>query len=237
MSTSIDDYLNMDMLVSTGRDSDDSPESTFLGLPPTPPAGAVDNVAAVGSQQDLQDLFKFYFDETLDKMAVAPVSSADASSFTFFDSLSPPEPSSSSATSASPALADDVNFFAIDPQLMTQPATVTRSSGPAAVSRNSKPRAAPSVVADSDDDDDEDMDDMEEFLSPVKVGGRGKNARRGTVASGGIKKFGGQAVRDGTDPDDWRPTVDEYKKMTSKEKRQLRNKISARNFRVRRKGV
>jgi hypothetical protein len=36
--------------------------------------------------------------------------------------------------------------------------------------------------------------------------------------------------------DDWRPTMEEYQKMTSKEKRQLRNKISARNFRVRRKG-
>lgn len=35
--------------------------------------------------------------------------------------------------------------------------------------------------------------------------------------------------------DDWRPTMEEYQKMSSKEKRQLRNKISARNFRVRRK--
>ena len=36
--------------------------------------------------------------------------------------------------------------------------------------------------------------------------------------------------------DDWRPTLEEYQKMSSREKRQLRNKISARNFRVRRKG-
>ncbi|KAL7415050.1 hypothetical protein BDY24DRAFT_281547 [Mrakia frigida] len=35
--------------------------------------------------------------------------------------------------------------------------------------------------------------------------------------------------------DEWRPTPEEYKKLSSKEKRQLRNKISARNFRVRRK--
>jgi hypothetical protein len=35
---------------------------------------------------------------------------------------------------------------------------------------------------------------------------------------------------------DWRPDPDTLKKMTSKERRQLRNKISARNFRVRRKG-
>lgn len=38
------------------------------------------------------------------------------------------------------------------------------------------------------------------------------------------------------DPDDWRPSPEEYAKMSSKEKRQLRNKISARNFRIRRKG-
>jgi bZIP-type transcription factor MBZ1 len=37
-------------------------------------------------------------------------------------------------------------------------------------------------------------------------------------------------------PHDWRPSPEVFSKMTSKEKRQLRNKISARNFRVRRKG-
>ena len=38
-------------------------------------------------------------------------------------------------------------------------------------------------------------------------------------------------------PQDWRPPPEVLAKMTSKEKRQLRNKISARNFRVRRKGL
>jgi hypothetical protein len=38
-------------------------------------------------------------------------------------------------------------------------------------------------------------------------------------------------------PQDWRPSPEVFAKMTSKEKRQLRNKISARNFRVRRKGL
>lgn len=42
---------------------------------------------------------------------------------------------------------------------------------------------------------------------------------------------------DDDENDDWRPSPEEYKKMSSKEKRQLRNKISARNFRVRRKGM
>ncbi|PPQ67329.1 hypothetical protein CVT26_007250 [Gymnopilus dilepis] len=36
-------------------------------------------------------------------------------------------------------------------------------------------------------------------------------------------------------PQDWRPSPEVFAKMTSKEKRQLRNKISARNFRIRRK--
>ncbi|KAJ7880753.1 hypothetical protein B0H14DRAFT_3106117 [Mycena olivaceomarginata] len=43
---------------------------------------------------------------------------------------------------------------------------------------------------------------------------------------------------DGDDDDlpaDWRPPPEVFQKMSSKEKRQLRNKISARNFRVRRK--
>jgi hypothetical protein len=84
--------------------------------------------------------------------------------------------------------------------------------------------------------------DEEFFTSPsIKVGGKGKS-RKGTVQSGGVQKKVtiSAVVRDKDDPrddgDDWRPSPEEYKKMSSKEKRQLRNKISARNFRVRRKG-
>ncbi|KAJ7034577.1 hypothetical protein C8F04DRAFT_956163 [Mycena alexandri] len=94
-------------------------------------------------------------------------------------------------------------------------------------------------------------------IAPVKVGGHGK-ARKGTVVSGGIKKAsassaastsaakentataagkgGGDDEDDDDDlPADWRPPPEVFQKMSSKEKRQLRNKISARNFRVRRK--
>ncbi|PPQ82532.1 hypothetical protein CVT25_007141 [Psilocybe cyanescens] len=45
----------------------------------------------------------------------------------------------------------------------------------------------------------------------------------------------GDAEDDDDLPHDWRPSPEVFAKMTSKEKRQLRNKISARNFRVRRK--
>jgi len=52
-----------------------------------------------------------------------------------------------------------------------------------------------------------------------------------------IKPLSSLQSRDKTpsDNNDLRPSLDEYNKLSSKEKRQLRNKISARNFRNRRK--
>ena len=103
------------------------------------------------------------------------------------------------------------------------------------------------------EDDDIELDDLhtipEDFVVPaMKVGGKGKANRKGTVREGGIVKRSASVEKKenkpanmlsttSLDPDDWRPTPEEYKKMSSKEKRQLRNKISARNFRVRRKGA
>ena len=63
----------------------------------------------------------------------------------------------------------------------------------------------------------------------------------GLFLTGDNSAYGGsEAGGDGDDeddlPQDWRPPPEVLAKMTSKEKRQLRNKISARNFRVRRKG-
>lgn len=244
--TTLDDFLNMDMLTGggagEGRDSDDSPESAFLGLPPTPPQPDMDSMPSL-ADPSLNDMFSFY-------MADKPPAADQG--YNFFASFSPPEPSSSSATSASPAMPDDVNFFAIDPQLTSvalpaqpAPAAAAKSASASKSSRRSSasmktPRVSSSIADDEDDEDDEEEEDDEDddgdsIIAPVKVGGRGKAGRKGTLASGGIKKFGGQAVKDADDPEDWRPTVDEYKKMSSKEKRQLRNKISARNFRIRRK--
>ncbi|KAJ7836712.1 hypothetical protein B0H13DRAFT_2106498 [Mycena leptocephala] len=52
----------------------------------------------------------------------------------------------------------------------------------------------------------------------------------------GASKAHGDDDEDDDDlPADWRPPPEVFQKMSSKEKRQLRNKISARNFRVRRK--
>ena len=59
----------------------------------------------------------------------------------------------------------------------------------------------------------------------------------GLFLTGDNSTNGSEAGGDDDDlPQEWRPSPEVLAKMTSKEKRQLRNKISARNFRVRRKG-
>lgn len=57
-----------------------------------------------------------------------------------------------------------------------------------------------------------------------------------SAASSKAESEAGDGDDDDDLPHDWRPSPEVFAKMTSKEKRQLRNKISARNFRVRRKG-
>ena len=80
----------------------------------------------------------------------------------------------------------------------------------------------------------------------MKVGGVGKSSRKGAVSNGGIVKWSGSVDRKenkqptmlftaSTGPEDWRPLRKEYVSM-SKKKRLLCNKMSARNFRVRRQG-
>ncbi|KAI5118598.1 hypothetical protein M0805_004173 [Coniferiporia weirii] len=152
-------------------------------------------------------------------------------------------PSSSAPASANVSSVTSGSYpLAIDPQLVGK----------------SAPPPASQHEDDSEDENDknekdaeEDFDDM--LIAPVKVGGKGK-LRKGTLHSGGVVKksaagppsiFGslsngeksgaGKSAKDDMDSDDWRPSAEEYQKMSSKEKRQLRNKISARNFRVRRK--
>jgi len=134
----------------------------------------------------------------------------------------------------------------IDPQLVTTPAQ----------SKSASEFGDADADEENEEDEEGDQDDslssigydaLEQDLSiaPVKVGGRGKANRKGTVQSGGVVKRAGSEKKENkpanmmsttsNEPDDWRPSPEEYKKMSSKEKRQLRNKISARNFRVRRK--
>lgn len=122
-------------------------------------------------------------------------------------------------------------------------ATSAPVAQPKSSSFTSVPRASTDSVIDEDEDseedDEDDDDDMLSALSPSAAKAKAKGKKG--VATGGVTKrtqVTSCVVRDAdsNDPDDWRPTAEEYKKLSSKEKRQLRNKISARNFRVRRKG-
>lgn len=73
------------------------------------------------------------------------------------------------------------------------------------------------------------------LISSVTTKEKENHSAKSRFGSAGPK--GGDDEDDDDDlPADWRPPPEVFQKMTSKEKRQLRNKISARNFRVRRKG-
>jgi bZIP-type transcription factor MBZ1 len=141
----------------------------------------------------------------------------------------PHDSPSSGTTSTSGGLSPS---FAIDPQLMTTPAT-SKAASDFGDDDSAKDEHGP------EEEDDED-DEGPVTPPPVKPGNKAKD-RKSVVHSGGVQKKVHISAVVKTDPfdntlDDWRPTPEEYQKMSSKEKRQLRNKISARNFRNRRKG-
>ena len=148
----------------------------------------------------------------------------------------------------------------------TSPTAATSSPSPAAptatsvVTRNQLTKRVPPTPGRYNEDDEEDDDD-EDDDGDLKSVSRGsslappaapksavmsakiatRKSASGIVQSGGIMKQRATSAvvaidKDPNDTEDWRPTPEEYKKLSSKEKRQLRNKISARNFRVRRKG-
>jgi len=214
---------------------------------------------------DPSEFLNMYLDEDYSKPfmpLLPPPSPTAAGPYDFLGAFGALASSSSSATTSpsaypqsnSPGNSPHAFSFSEDSsQLGIDPALVGTPSGSGSSPSNE-------FDADNDDDDDDGGDDDDEELdkvtllptttiAPIKVGGKGK-ARKGTVASGGIKKpspslssgkenlnkdNGSGDGKEDRESDDWRPSPEEYKKMSSKEKRQLRNKISARNFRVRRK--
>jgi hypothetical protein len=207
-----EDFFNFDMLAasSSSRSSSRSPAHS-PAFPPTPP-------------QPSADLFNIgFFDDfakEADPLALAAAIQAPsvAAPYDFLNAFATYAPASATTTSPSAATSTTAVSppFAIDPQLVD----------------------SPSPIADDDDEDDDEHDDGEDdsplSLAP-KVGGMGKQ-RKGTVQGGGITKKARAVEKKEELDDNWRPSPEEYKKMSSKEKRQLRNKISARNFRNRRKG-
>lgn len=68
-------------------------------------------------------------------------------------------------------------------------------------------------------------------LPAIFSAGRGKGGKKGGGLSSVVRGDDEEVDED----DSWRPSPEEYKKLSSKEKRQLRNKLSARAFRTRRK--
>jgi hypothetical protein len=206
-----EDFFNFDMLAgSSSRSSSRSPAHS-PAFPPTPPQVNADGDVGLFTLGLFDD-----FAKEVDPLA--PSIQAPAGPYDFLNALAnyaatTSPAASSSATAVSPPLA-------IDPQLVDSPSPERD---------------------DMSDDEDNDEDDADEAPSPVdvpKVGGKGKQ-RKGTVQGGGVTKkvrVAEKKEKKEDTPDDWRPSPEEYKKMSSKEKRQLRNKISARNFRNRRKG-
>lgn len=226
--SSFEDFFNVDMFAPAST-TNQSPLSGLAASsrsssssPRTPP-------------HDIDTFFNFYGTDELSKQDLLPTTT---SPFDLLASLTSADPFASSSRSISGSATDTTDnsspVFAIDPQLVGTP---SNNSSPESVDNQPSQDNgdASSIAAPSPD----------ELEIPVKVGGKGKNNRRGTVQSGGIVKkapvvkerpSAPQSIEENREPDDWRPSPEEYKKMSSKEKRQLRNKISARNFRVRRKG-
>jgi bZIP-type transcription factor MBZ1 len=221
------------------RASSNSPGSSFFSLPPpTPPQTQSDPYNPIVPDNSELSFFNFGLPQatfskpleltTNDSSPTESTSPASSVPYDFFSSFAGGSGSTSSPDTAPSSAFSPKDFFAIDPNLVGAPSSI-----PTEIQQ--RHRGEP----EEESDDSEDDEDDQPIMKPVKVGGKGKAARKGTVASGGVVKRtpGGNAVKDkAANDDDWRPSPEEYKKMSSKEKRQLRNKISARNFRVRRKG-
>lgn len=231
--SSLEDFLHMDMLAgpaagpSSSRSSSNSPSNSFAELPITPP-----NPFDISTSE----FFPFYLEDELSK--VDPYAVTSAAPFDFLGAF-PMTDESSPDSGASPS--SGASPVTINPQVVTTPSV----SGPMS-EFDDEEEPSPEDEEDLDDGDIGKEEEELSYMMPLKVGGKGKN-RKGTVQSGGIAKkladkkkdakAAGMLSTTSIEPDDWRPTPEEYKKMSSKEKRQLRNKISARNFRVRRKGT
>ena len=230
-STDFSDIFDTDLFNTTfagnNSSSSDSRESTPLTLL-TPPQEVLSTSESFPDvhEDDTSNQFYALFDDDL-KAINNPCASADFMGVNMGMNI--------------PLTDDSMQMRGIDPQLVDTPSAVNDES-------DEEEPCSPSDIIEQP----EQQEKLTFTIAPVKVGGFGK-ARKGTVQSGGIakktpsayvskeKEASSSPPRDREDdddlPHDWRPSPEVLAKMTSKEKRQLRNKISARNFRVRRKGL
>lgn len=247
----MDDFLDLGAFDG----SSSSRESSPVRLPATPPP--TDSTYSL--YQNFQDSFGTSSKQEQDSQREPQLWSFESTSDNIFghlvddiplfssnDSLSGLatsryEPSTSIPTFGHPS-------FAIDPQLVaSRPASVPTLPRTPPEQAPTPRESRPAISDDEDDgeeDNDKEDDDGTESLSstpPQTSGGKttkGRKSATGIIQTGAVSKRVTSAVvamdKD-PDSDDWRPSPEEYKKLSSKEKRQLRNKISARNFRVRRK--
>lgn len=259
---SLDDFFNLDALSApvqpalsaSGSQSSASPRSPFpfQSMPPTPPpffsAASIQHASASDDP-----FFSFFMDDDFSKApslppAVSPydfLTNPGSSGINLAPSatISISPDASSSPTSPTGYSHSPQPSFGIDPQLVGTPATSRALSDFDEEEYYSSTSHAPL--------EEEEEREEDPPSTSAKSTARAKVSRKGTVLSGGVKKTSATTDKENTakdtkskkdpaplkilEPEDWRPSPEEYKKMSSKEKRQLRNKISARNFRVRRK--
>ncbi|CAE6471164.1 unnamed protein product [Rhizoctonia solani] len=242
--SALDDYLNLDLFGSS-RVVPQSPASSHGALPITP-GTSTDNQA--------DDAMAFDGFNPLDKMAPFDMGllGSDLGMEQYGSLFQDMFPSFSEPASGPSAPVIDPQLFAASPPAPSLPPGIPVP----------EPEPAPvSAIVTEDEDEDDEILPLPRTRKPKKnaaaAGGISKRpSRASTPASvvpsyvhfedpkpvippalgkGGVASYLNGERIGSQEPDEWRPTPEEYKKLSSKEKRQLRNKISARNFRVRRK--
>jgi hypothetical protein len=252
--SALDDYLNLDLFGSS-RAAPQSPASSHGALPITPGTSAdnqADEAMAFDGFNPLDKMAPFDMGLLGTDLGMEQYGSLFQDMFTSFS-----EPASGpSAPVINPQL-----FAASPPAPSLPPVLPAPEPAAAAAPEPTSTPGIPSIITDDEDEDDEILP-LPRARKPKKnaaaAGGISKRpSRASTPASvvpsyvhfedpkpvippalgkGGVASYLNGERIGSQEPDEWRPTPEEYKKLSSKEKRQLRNKISARNFRVRRKG-
>ncbi|KAF8734879.1 bZIP transcription factor, partial [Rhizoctonia solani] len=254
--SALDDYLNLDLFGSS-RAAPQSPASSHGALPITPGTSAetqTDETMAFDAFNPLDKMAPF------DMGLLGSDLGMDQYGSLFQDMF----PSFSEPASGPSAPVIDPQLFAASPPSLPPPIPPPAPAVPASAPTPAPelPLAAAAIVTDDEDDEDEEIAPLPTRTRKPKknaaaAGGISKRpSRASTPASvlpsyvhfddpkpvvppalgkGGVASYLNGERIGSQEPDEWRPTPEEYKKLSSKEKRQLRNKISARNFRVRRK--